>query len=421
MHTTPPGSNGPGPAHDEYRAPSAEPGAFILPGFHRTFLLRLLPASGSTYTAEQAVVSLLLDVDAGRVKSQRAYGRIWCWTYGQLRYRWDDIWQDATRFACSNGRQLHGPARNAFVDKLPHEWQAWALAEYGDPEQRSQVRTERASISAKNGRAGTESPDSQRTNSALAAQAARTTAHTAYPISQEGEREARAHANTHDDAGQEVVDVHPAVATYADVAGVLPGKNQAEQIARRFPDPAPDDLTAWGAHVETWRDSPTRNVRNVKRIVETFDEHRPSAADVDRAAVAHDADRRAAEQAALLHEVEQEEEAARRAELLRAGFTPAQVDAFVIDADDLPVADDLTRARYAEALGVEYPPEAEQEAALAVRIARTFTAADLAALARFDVSGAEALVLLTEADVREMLPAWTGRFAPEAVGPLVPC
>jgi len=99
---------------------------YILPGLTRALYLDLLPPSGEPYSEAQARVSLLLDIDRSRtpgsaILSQRRYAEVWRWTHKQVRIRWQTIWQDATRLATSNGRQMDGQT----AAKLPPEWLAW--------------------------------------------------------------------------------------------------------------------------------------------------------------------------------------------------------------------------------------------------------------------------------------------------------
>ena len=110
-------------------------GDYILPGLTREWALALLPARGETYSPAQARLSLLLDLDASvrdgdRVPSQRGCGRIWGWSHKKVRTHWDDLWQDVARSASSNGRQLYGPKRSGFLDKLPADWLDWLHGQY---------------------------------------------------------------------------------------------------------------------------------------------------------------------------------------------------------------------------------------------------------------------------------------------------
>ena len=81
----------------------------------------------SGFSEEAARLSLLLDVENGSVKSQRAYGRIWGWNRNTVRCRWEEIWKDVAEWVCSFGRQLSHP----LVDRLPDKWKAWLMGEYG--------------------------------------------------------------------------------------------------------------------------------------------------------------------------------------------------------------------------------------------------------------------------------------------------
>lgn len=95
----------------------------------RSVLLHLVRKADrkAGYDDTEVRVSLLLDVDKGDVKSQREYVRLWGQSHKWIRYRWDDIWQDVTRWATSEGRQLDGPG----AANLPPEWLAWAVENLG--------------------------------------------------------------------------------------------------------------------------------------------------------------------------------------------------------------------------------------------------------------------------------------------------
>ena len=96
----------------------------------RKWLLQALRSESADegFSDEGVRISLYLDVDRGRIKSQRDYARIWGWTRRKVRYHWEDIWKDVARLCSSNGRQLQSP----LVEGLKPAWREWLEREYGN-------------------------------------------------------------------------------------------------------------------------------------------------------------------------------------------------------------------------------------------------------------------------------------------------
>lgn len=73
----------------------------------RTVLVHLLRSESreAGYSDPAVRVSLLLDVDADRAKSQREYAQLWGWSHKKVRANWPSIVEDVTDWATSGGRQ----------------------------------------------------------------------------------------------------------------------------------------------------------------------------------------------------------------------------------------------------------------------------------------------------------------------------
>lgn len=259
-----------------------KPGDFILPGFSPSFCRALLPERGKRYTEAQAIVSLLLDMDAGTIKPQRAYGRIWGWSHKAVRYRWERIWQTVTRAACSNGRQLHGAARTPFVDKLPADWEAWAQTEYppargahgeaasGAHEMEKRAHKQAPQSSSSPNR-GTDADERGTVPPCSGAQQGHTTSH---PSSFILEGESRTEGQGPKGFALDGAPVNAALEAYAEAVGQRPHPVHAAAIERRFPEATDSGLiTAWKEHVTTYVVTDSRNAQNVPGIILTFDEH----------------------------------------------------------------------------------------------------------------------------------------------------
>lgn len=89
----------------------------------RNVLIHLLRSESRSkgYSDAAVRVSMLLDVDAGQVKSQRDYANIWGWSRNKVRYHWTEIWHDVALWATSNGRQQD----TRMAQKLPAKWLKW--------------------------------------------------------------------------------------------------------------------------------------------------------------------------------------------------------------------------------------------------------------------------------------------------------
>lgn len=74
-------------------------------------------------------VSVMVDLDSESIQSQRGYARMWGWSRGKVRNRWDEIWQDVAEWCSSYGRQMD-PEKNPWLDKMPDEWRAYLAKKY---------------------------------------------------------------------------------------------------------------------------------------------------------------------------------------------------------------------------------------------------------------------------------------------------
>lgn len=103
-------------------------GSFLYP-IPRSVLVALLRSESSEegFSDPAVRVSLFLDVDRGRIKSQRDYADIWGWSRSKVRYHWDDIRRDVIDWASSYGRQPDSP----LMQRIPEAWKR-ALLEPSD-------------------------------------------------------------------------------------------------------------------------------------------------------------------------------------------------------------------------------------------------------------------------------------------------
>lgn len=131
-------------------------------------------ATGGKWSDAAVRVSLLLDVDAGKINDHISYGRIWRWnvaergpTKGQrndeagrsrVRRSWDGIVVDVLDWITFGGTSFRSP----LVHKVPEDW--WALVDY-DPNDHA-TTSERPPNDRENGESSTErQPNDRRTTS----------------------------------------------------------------------------------------------------------------------------------------------------------------------------------------------------------------------------------------------------------------